>query len=131
MLLSACGTVKQGEAPSGKPSAGPGTEFALALGESIGIAGTQLIVTFSKVPEDSRCPMNARCVWEGNAKIALEVRVSPSSPGSAVELNTSTRFATTQNVSGFTVELRRLEPMPMAGAQTTGYIATLSIGAAP
>ena len=117
VLLGACA--------SGKQAVEPGTEFALPLGESIGIDDTQVIIHFSKVIDDSRCPMNARCVWEGNAKIAVEMM------NATVELNTSTRFATKQTVAGFTVELIRLEPSPLAGAQTTGYIATLAVGAAP
>jgi hypothetical protein len=125
VLLGACVSVKQEEATSGRPSANPGSEFALALGESMRIAGSRTIIHFSEVIDDSRCPMNARCIWEGNAKVAVEVL------DRTVELNTSTRFATKQTVAGVTVELIRLEPSPMAGAQTTGYIATLIVGAAP
>jgi hypothetical protein len=125
VLLGACASVKQDGATSGRPSANPGTEFALARGESMRIADTQAIIHFSKVIDDSRCPMNARCIWEGNAKVAVEMM------GVTVELNTSTRFATKQTVAGVTVELIRLEPSPMAGAQTTGYVATLIAGAAP
>jgi hypothetical protein len=135
-LLSSCASVKQHDA-AGRPPVGFGEEFTLALGDSIGVAGKQVILEFEQVLEDSRCPVNVRCVWEGNAKIALAIKeFSPRAGGgsslevlsSTVELNTSSRFATKQKVSDFTVELLRVEPTPVAGAQTRHYVITLIAG---
>ena len=133
-LLSTCAPVKRDDSASSRAPVSIGDEFTLALGQTVVIAGKNVSIQFRKVIEDARCPMNARCVWEGNAKIALHIiRYSAvaaghevrDSPESTVELNTSERFATRQNVSDFAVELRHLEPTPMAGARTEGYVATL------
>jgi len=113
-----------------------GAEFTLALGESVGIDQTGVIVEFKEVVEDSRCPMNARCIWEGNARIAIQVSgVTAGRPGNSheradrkIELNTSTRFNTRENITDFALELRRLEPDRVAGAPTRGYVATLFVG---
>jgi hypothetical protein len=114
-----------------------GQEFTLARGESVAIGQQGASVAFKDVIEDSRCPMNARCIWEGNARIAVELSRSRagraadshSLAGGRVELNTSSRFHTSEIVSGLVIELRRLEPERIAGAQTQGYVATLLVGA--
>jgi len=120
LLLTACAV-----APAARPPVRPGEEFTLALGESVGIAQKGIVLEFERVIDDSRCPMNARCIWEGNARIVI------SSGGAAAglhELNTSTRFDTRTHIADFVLELRRLEPDRLAGAPTKGYVATLFIG---
>lgn len=49
----------------------PGVSFTLPLGKTAAVSGTTTHLTFRAVTEDSRCPMNAVCVWEGAAKIAI------------------------------------------------------------
>ena len=101
------------------------------MGESVGVKGGDFTVEFSSVIEDSRCPMNARCVWEGNARIALKVRESTRSQ--VIELNTSERFPTRgsvgENSKGISIRLHRLEPTPMGGVPTKDYVATLEVEA--
>ena len=48
-------------------------DFELSLGQTVAIAGTAHRVTFEAVPEDSRCPTDAVCVWAGNARVSLRV----------------------------------------------------------
>jgi hypothetical protein len=114
-----------------RPPVAEGEEFQLAQGESVGVKGGGFIIEFSKVLDDSRCPMNARCVWEGNARIALEVRESVRKQ--TIELNTSERFPTRggvgENSKGISIRLHRLEPMPMAGVPTQDYVITLEVEA--
>jgi hypothetical protein len=122
--------------PPARAPVKPGEEFTLALGESVGIDQSGVSVGFKAVVEDSRCPMNARCIWEGNARIAIQVsEFTAGRPADTydvaagkIELNTSTRFNTREKIAGFVIELRRLEPDRVAGAQTRGYVATLFVG---
>ena len=53
--------------------ANPGAEFDLAVGKSATITGTDYRITFNRVTEDSRCPVDVRCVWAGDAKIELTI----------------------------------------------------------
>ncbi len=132
VMLAACAAQPPSRAP-----VKVGEEFTLALGESVGIDNKGIIVEFKKVIEDSRCPMNARCIWEGNARIALKATAFTAGRAtnvldvaeSTVELNTSTRFNTREKITDFSLELRRLEPDRLAGAPTKGYVATLFVGA--
>jgi hypothetical protein len=62
--LTACATL---------PAASqPGHEGPAALGQATYVGGP--VVTPLGVIEDSRCPMNARCVWAG--RVVLRVRIA-------------------------------------------------------
>lgn len=52
----------------------PGSSFQLALGSTVRIRGTDLHVTFQRVVEDSRCPVNVQCVWAGEVTLELGFR---------------------------------------------------------
>src|SRR4029079_9139254 len=48
-----------------------GRAFSMKVGESIQL--NDLRLTFRSVEGDSRCPMDAICVWAGDAEIALRI----------------------------------------------------------
>lgn len=67
-------------APPVSTAPGPTTEDTvlvgrIALGETVTV-GTET-VRFDGVAEDSRCPQNVTCVWEGRARVRLVVGGSP------------------------------------------------------
>jgi hypothetical protein len=120
------------------PEVSTGQEFTLTLGAGAPIAGGEFQIFFKEVFEDSRCPRDVTCVWEGNARLHFMLReISPMGQGvvevqeSGFELNTSERFARRYEFSKYVVELRRLEPPPAAGAPTSGYIVTLLVSLRP
>ncbi|MFO1256152.1 MAG: hypothetical protein U1E37_10875 [Sphingomonadaceae bacterium] len=53
------------------PKANEDGSFEVRLGQKVDVGGPK--VTPLRVLEDSRCPMEARCVWAG--RVRLEVRV--------------------------------------------------------
>ena len=79
-LLLASGSGCSGSQPAISPdvqAAATGEPFRLPLGESVQMNGHTL--RFVDVVEDSRCPKETTCVWEGRAKVHL----SASAPGAA------------------------------------------------
>ena len=60
--------------------ANPGAAFSLPLGKTATVSGTGFRITFNRVTEDSRCPVDVTCVWAGDAKIELIVSRT-SAPG--------------------------------------------------
>jgi hypothetical protein len=130
-MLSACATDLAPHAATYKS----GEEISLQVGQSAPVDG-RWIISFAGVTEDSRCPMNARCAWEGNARIALTIReISPASSAGRpykpmrFELNTSEKLGTAQLRLSAVIELRRLEPTPMTGVPIRDYVATLVVKA--
>jgi len=51
----------------------PGVAFSLPVGKTATVSGSVNRITFTQVREDSRCPTNVVCVWEGDAKIEVSV----------------------------------------------------------
>ena len=51
-----------------------GQSFELAFGQSADCTCDNLTVTFAEVLEDSRCPSDVVCIWEGQARIKLNVQ---------------------------------------------------------
>ncbi len=122
--------------PGGAPAVPVGiqlpAEFKLGFGETIHIEfGVSL--EFTALVNDTRCPINANCPTPGNGRILL----STETPRVAEvhELNTSPQLVTRVNFDGdnYFVELRRLEPLPVATppgsgpAPVTAYEATIYV----
>lgn len=103
------------------------TPVGLRPGQSAQSPAEQISVTFTSVVEDSRCPRGARCVWEGNAGVALLLAAPGGS--AAVVLNTSGRFDREASRFGLTLRLLDLSPLPGADAPVASgeYTATISV----
>ena len=51
----------------------PGASFTLAPGETAAVKGADARITFKRVTDDSRCPVDVTCVWAGDAKIEITI----------------------------------------------------------
>jgi len=56
-----------------------GEEFSLPIGQSVVITGEDIDMKFVEVSEDSRCPKDVTCVWEGRATAIVEISMDGSS----------------------------------------------------
>ncbi|UCC17889.1 MAG: hypothetical protein JSU58_04875 [Dehalococcoidales bacterium] len=63
----------------GKNEYNIGEEFTLSIGETASIHGEDLRIQFLEISEDSRCPRNVTCVWEGRAIAIIEVFIGDTS----------------------------------------------------
>jgi hypothetical protein len=110
LLLAGCSTGTTD--PSGDSGAqvqvDVGNTVDLKLGETAAVRGTAVTVKFSSVESDSRCPINAVCVWQGDAHIRLQL-ANERGPLRQADVHTgldpkSVEFA------GITVTLREVAP---------------------
>jgi hypothetical protein len=102
-----------------------GREFELKMNQTATVDGVRL--TLRGVPEDSRCPIDVVCVWEGNARVVLEVRAGANGEPTTINLNTS---LAPQEVTilGLKVRLVGVLPAPRASEpRTEAYSALLVI----
>jgi hypothetical protein len=105
--LAACG------GGPGSPSAMTvplGREFTLRVGQSAVVDDTSLRIALERVADDSRCPVDVQCVWEGDAAVTVEI-VDPAAPR-AYELHTSGRYPREVTHGAYRVTLVRLDPSP-------------------
>jgi hypothetical protein len=54
-----------------------GDEFQLRVGQDAALEDVGLWVAFLGVSEDSRCPLQAMCVWAGDAAVLVETAPLP------------------------------------------------------
>ena len=89
-------------------------EIVLEYGEDIRLEGSVLRLSFGEVLEDSRCPVDVTCVWEGNGKVVIGIATGMG-PTHALVLNTSLE-PRSMAWSQVRVTLLELNPTPQAGS---------------
>jgi hypothetical protein len=96
------------------------TDIQLRVGETATLDGGALQVGPVQVLEDSRCPMDAMCVWMGRAVVSLHVTVDGVDRGDvSVTLSPSPRTEHSPDldahVDRYVLALLDLQPYPRAG----------------
>jgi hypothetical protein len=111
--------------PTG-PDAVLGKPFELKTGDVSALPdGSRL--RFERLVSDSRCPMDAVCVWAGDATIAVTLT---SSKGSAESRELHTQPTGSQiSYASYTIALTQLAPYPRSSQKTEpdDYIATFVV----
>ncbi len=72
LSLSSCFDFLTNSNDDKKPDKPTSTEFTLEVGDTQTLPNGS-IIKFVDILEDSRCPIDVECVWEGNFKIQLEI----------------------------------------------------------
>jgi hypothetical protein len=93
----------------------PPAEVTLPLGATRAVG--DVAISFVKVSEDSRCPVNVQCVWAGNAAVELSL-ASGSRPVVSRVLNSGIEPKTVDEF-GLRITLKELSPVPRQGAADT------------
>ena len=111
--------------PTG-PDAIAGTPFELKAGASSTLPdGTRL--KFERVQSDSRCPMDALCVWAGDATVAVTLAPTKGA-ASSQELHTQ-QSGSQISYGSYTIALTALAPYPRSSQEIrpADYIATFVV----
>ncbi|WP_189621508.1 hypothetical protein [Novosphingobium colocasiae] len=118
LLAGACAAKPEFNPPKGTALPPPeSADSALSyarIGETVAVGGPR--VTPLTVLEDSRCPMNARCVWAG--QVRLSVRVETGAGTRDMEITTGKPLP----VADGTLELAEVQPDRVAGGDSGGQI---------
>ena len=112
-----------------RPSEIPlGQSFELHPGTSA-ILRDGLKVTFDGVRSDSRCPMDALCVWAGDATVAVRLSQPPATQAERA-LHTDPSGSEAQYLA-YVIKLVALAPYPRSDRQIRpdDYVATLTVAA--
>jgi len=105
-----------------------GREFRLAVGQSALVGDAGLRVSLKGVAQDSRCPADVQCVWEGDATVSIGVASAPA-PRAEYGLHTSGRFERDVGHGAYRISLVRLDPVPRSTGlpSPNDYRATLLV----
>jgi hypothetical protein len=126
VALTACTT---GPGDVGEPSAHqlPADSIVLAAGQDAWIE--RLRVSFLGVGEDSRCPVDVVCIWQGDAEVRLALAIG-FGPDHAVALHTAADRPAAE-LGGYRVVLLGLAPVRHEGTRVpqAAYRATIRVEA--
>ena len=107
----------------------PGEPFRLAVGEEMLLPSEDLLVRFSGVTADSRCPQGVNCFWAGDA--AVEVRLTRGEEETSVSVHThgGEKYPRSAAAFGCTVHLEDVSPYPSAKREIApeDYVAILKL----
>jgi hypothetical protein len=86
--------------------------LTISLGQTASTRDGRFGLTFAQLVDDSRCPANAVCVWEGDAAVRLRAATTTD----AVEATIHTRLdPKVLEVRSYTVSLLEVQPYPGTG----------------
>jgi hypothetical protein len=108
------------------PDAAVGKSFELKAG-AIATLPDGSRFKFNSVSDDSRCPMDANCVWAGDATVGISLS-RPGSANEARELHLQSSGASI-SYGGYVIELTALAPYPKVNRQigASDYVATFTL----
>ncbi len=114
--------------PEGGTGIGPlPVEETLHVGDSIQLPGGGPVITFDLVSQDSRCPIGAMCVWEGDGAVKLTVlQMGMSAKDCTVHTTLNPKSIA---VGDLDIALKDLVPYPRTGTDIdpSKYEITLAV----
>jgi len=87
---------------------------SLRIGEPFTPSGSTTVVIVTDVSDDSRCPIDATCIWAGDATVTLRVQ-PPKGAAQTIAMHVGKAETRTATAAGLRLRLERLEPAPRAG----------------
>lgn len=104
-------------------------QITVKVGQEVSIPEEGLTLALQSVSEDSRCPEDVVCIWEGNAKVSINI-TKTGQPSTIIELNTSPAVGPAEETfQTYTVKLTSLAPNNKSGQtiNSSDYIASLLV----
>jgi hypothetical protein len=128
VFLAACAS-SGGNAPT-SPTPALEEPFTLSPGQTAAVSGTNLRLTFDRVREDSRCPSDVNCIWEGDAVVVLKVKAEAQEATREVHTQGGASRSRNAPAGDYVVTLVRLDPAPRSteAIEPSAYRATLVVG---
>jgi hypothetical protein len=116
LLAAACARdTTQPEGAGATKQVSAGDTVRLGVNQSARIAASGIVVKFTGIGEDSRCPIDAVCVWAGRAEAKLEL----TAPGQPVTAANIFSFTEPRHVDYHGYRIRLVEVSPVARAEET------------
>lgn len=105
-----------------------GRPFSLGFGQTANVQAVDIEVKFSNVTEDSRCPFDVVCIWEGQVSILVDLQ---DSSGSLEHFILTLRGGSSEArlFGNYSIRLLDVQPYPVSTEQTShsDYVATLVV----
>jgi hypothetical protein len=116
--------------PVGKVETTLNTQFQLKYGQNAQIRTERLEVNFIEVTEDSRCPSDVACIWQGQVTVGLNLTKNGKNFGKLnLTLSPDGNNLAMQSFDRYTVKLMQVLPYPKSDQKTriADYSVTLVV----
>jgi len=87
-------------------------------------------VKFLNVTDDSRCPSDVTCIWQGKTTVTVNVVKSGQNVGNfSLTSGLGDKNATVQILDGYFLQITKIEPYPKSGTtiSLSDYVATFEL----
>ncbi len=104
-------------------------QFQLRLNQTVS-EPNNIDVKFLNVTDDSRCPSDLTCIWQGKSTITVNVIKSGQNVGNYnLTSGLGDKNATAQISDGYFLQLTKIEPYPKSGTKISlsDYVATFEL----
>ena len=111
-------------------SANLDTPFQLEINQIASIDSNDIRIKFLNITEDSRCPSDVVCVWEGQATVVVNIVKNNQNLG---DFSLTNRAAhedlAMKNFDGYSIKLMKVDPYPKSTQRidTSDYTITLIV----
>ncbi len=92
--------------------------FDLKMSQSAVVEGEDLRLTFTGVPEESRCPQGVDCFQEGQVRVTLIAVNAGNSQTIEFTRKASEKGTVTRSFGKFKIQLNEVSPYPKNGVKT-------------
>ena len=117
LTFAACASTNLPTDPVVYSQAEAADSIRIRVGQTVVVEGIR--ARFQAVDSDSRCPMDAVCIWEGDAVANFVVEQNCECRSAAFELKLHTTLEPKSGTAyGFRVALLQLAPYPRASSPT-------------
>lgn len=106
------------------------TQFQLKVNQTFLLDSDGITVKFLNVTADSRCPSDVTCIWQGEAKVLVNVIKNNQDRGNFILTSRSgQQDLTVQVFDGHSLHVVKIEPYPLSGKKISlsDYLVTFAI----
>jgi hypothetical protein len=87
------------------------TAITLAFNQIASVEDEKILIEFADLTEDSRCPVNVTCVWEGQVTVALNISIDGAESGSiSLTSRAGHEKLAIADIEGYSIRLEKVEP---------------------
>lgn len=88
--------------------------FQLKVDQVAQVSSDNVQLKFLEVQQDSRCPVNVQCIWQGQAKVAISLTRNEQPLGNLTLETSVDGQPIAQSVNGYSIKLVKVSPQPKA-----------------
>ena len=103
--------------------------FQLKMFETVKKSSGSLKLTVTGMPEDSRCPEDANCIWEGQVRVFVDVSTSQKKESLEFKVEKSKMGKVSHVFDKYRITLEAVNPLTQSGIRIAkeDYVVTFKV----